>query len=114
LNWRNFEDLEKLSHASINDLLEIEGIGPNIAMAILDWFKRDPNIQLLEKLRKAGVWPVERKEKQKSEKQATLADKTFVITGTLESYSRDEIKDMIQELGGKVTDSGGKTRATCW
>jgi DNA ligase (NAD+) len=74
-------------------------------MAILDWFKREPNIQLLEKLHTAGVWPVELEERQKSEKQAILADKTFVITGTLEGYSRDEIKEMIQELGGKVTDS---------
>jgi DNA ligase (NAD+) len=104
----NFEDLEKLSHASMNDLLEIEGIGPNIAMAIVDWFRRDPNIQLLSKLHMAGVWPVERKEKKKSEKQLTLADKAFVITGTLKGYTRDEIKEMIQELGGKVTDSVSK------
>ena len=47
---RNFEDLDKLSRATITDLQKIEGVGPNIAMAIVDWFTRETNTKVLEKL----------------------------------------------------------------
>src|SRR4030042_6710336 len=55
----NFGALDKLSQATDNDLQEIEGVGPNIAMAIVDWFKRDTNIILLKKLRQVGGWSSE-------------------------------------------------------
>jgi DNA ligase (NAD+) len=103
----NFEDLEKLSRATINDLLNIEGIGPNIALAISDWFKRDQNIKLLEKLKKAGIWPVSQPLSRQSE-QLRFSDTTFVITGTIEGVSRDELKEIILKNGGILTDSVSK------
>lgn len=105
---RNFEDLEKLSRATVDDLLQIEGIGPNIAVAIVDWFSRDTNRKLLSKLRSAGVWPKEERVTQHAKAETKLSDQIFVITGTIEGYSRDELKDIIQQNGGKVTDSVSK------
>ncbi len=54
---RHFPDLAALSQASAEELQTIEGVGPNIAESIVDWFARDANRKLLEKLKKAGVWP---------------------------------------------------------
>jgi DNA ligase (NAD+) len=103
-----FEDLEKLSKATVDDLLTIEGIGPNIAMAITDWFTSETNRKLLEKLKKVGVWPIEKPVPQTLGTQAPLSDYTFVVTGSIEGYTRDELKEIIQSNGGKVTDSVSK------
>lgn len=104
----NYEDLEKLSRATIEQLQNIEGVGPNIAIGIVDWFKHEPNQTVLKKLRESGVWPVEKTATGQRSVQLRLSDQVFVITGTLPGYSRDEIKTIIQENGGKVTDSISK------
>ena len=104
---RAFHDLDSLAQAGLDDLQALEGIGPNIAQAIVDWFARPANRQVLEKLREAGVWPVE----QAAEVPAgglPLAGQTFVVTGTLEGFSRDEIKEFIEQHGGKVIGSVSK------
>ncbi len=102
-----FGTLDALQDASRERLQQIEGVGPNIAEAIVDWFSRKPNRRLLERLRKHGVWPVfSRKAAQPGAN--TLAGKTFVITGTLRKYSREQAKAMIENLGGKVTESVSK------
>ncbi|MFZ2096202.1 MAG: NAD-dependent DNA ligase LigA [Anaerolineales bacterium] len=104
----NFEDLGKLSHATIDDLQSIDGVGPNIAMAIVDWFRRETNQTLLEKLRHAGVWPIGQTIRTQTPEEIRFSDMIFVITGTLPGYTRDELKEIIQENGGKVTDSVSK------
>jgi len=101
---RYYPDLDALGEATPEALMEIEGVGPNIAEAIVDWFAQQKNRQLLEKLRARGVWPVaEIHEVDKSDQP--LAGMTFVITGTLPTYSRDEMKEVIQNAGGKVIGS---------
>jgi DNA ligase (NAD+) len=104
----HFEDLEKLSHATVSDLEEIEGVGPNIAMGIVDWFKRETNVKVLHKLHQAGVWPIEKPVTRQLTEKMRLYALTFVITGTLPGVTRDELKGLIQENGGKVTDSVSK------
>jgi DNA ligase (NAD+) len=104
----NFEDLDKLSRATVDDLMNIEGVGPNIAMAISDWFTRGTNQRLLEKLRRVGVWPVEKPTSKDDGTTLRLSETIFVITGTIEGFSRDELKEIIQQNGGKVTDSVSK------
>jgi len=104
----NFEDLYKLSLATIDDLQNIEGIGPNIALAIVDWFTRETNKRLLEKLKHVGVWPSEKSLPTQARTQMRFTDQVFVITGTLTGYTRDELKVIIQQYGGKVTDSVSK------
>ncbi len=108
-----YPDLDALGKASVDALMEIEGVGPNIAEAIVDWFAREKNRQLLEKLRARGVWPVaEIHEVDKSDQP--LAGMTFVITGTLPTYSRDEMKEIIQNAGGKVIGSVSKQNQLIW
>jgi DNA ligase (NAD+) len=55
----NFENLDELSRATVDDLQRIEGVGPEYCLAIVDWFSLDTNTKLLRKLRKAGVWPTQ-------------------------------------------------------
>ena len=105
---RNFLNLDELSKASIHDLQMIEGIGPNIAQAIVDWISRSANQQLLEKLRVVGVWPQSDFTSVSRKSPGLLNGLTFVITGTLTVFSRDEAKAFIEDHGGKVTDSISK------
>jgi DNA ligase (NAD+) len=105
---RNFSNLDALACASLLDLQAIEGVGPNIAQAIVDWFARSANQQLLEKLRKVGVWPESESRASDLEIPASLAGLTFVITGTLPVFSREEAKAFVEAHGGKVTDSVSK------
>jgi DNA ligase (NAD+) len=105
---RNYPDLDKLSQASLGELQQIEGIGPNIAQAIADWFARPANRSLLQKLQASGVWPIASRASGPTDMQPTLAGLTFVITGTLPSLSREDAKGLIEAAGGKVTDSVSK------
>lgn len=102
-----YADLSQLAQASSEELQRMEGMGPNTAQAIVDWFARPANQQVVQKLHQTGVWPVARPSSQKQGPQP-LSGKTFVVTGTLPGFTRDEVKVFIQSLGGKVTDSVSK------
>lgn len=102
-----FADLDALAQTGETDLQSIDGVGPNTAQAIVDWFARPANRQVLEKLRAAGVWPRSQSANAPQGPQP-FSGKTFVITGTLPGLSRDQAKELIQSLGGKVTDSVSK------
>jgi DNA ligase (NAD+) len=104
---QNYPDLDALALASAEDLQSIEGIGPNIAEAIGDWFTRPANQKVLEKLRAVGVWPVAQIEAVDTS-SLPLDGFTFVVTGTLANFTRTEIKAFIQSHGGKVTGSVSK------
>jgi len=105
---QSFPSLDLFSSAPAEDLQQVSGIGPNIAEAIVDWFARDGNHRLLEKLKRLGVWPV--KSRANNNKQSDLLrDRTFVVTGTLKGFSRDSIKEFIKVNGGKMTDSVSKS-----
>ena len=100
----HYHDLDELSKSTLEQLETIEGVGPNIAESIVDWFARPANQGVLAKLKQAGVWP--RAEiKPAADDAQVLAGMTFVVTGTLPNFSRDEVKGLIQRFGGKVTDS---------
>lgn len=101
---RVYPDLEALSRTTTDELQQIDGVGPNIAQAIVDWFARPANRHVLEKLRAAGVWPVAEQKAAPTGPQP-LTGQTFVITGTLPGFSRESAKEFIQLNGGKVTDS---------
>jgi DNA ligase (NAD+) len=100
-----FRDIDILSNITIAELQTVEGIGPNIAQAIVDWFRRERNKLVLEKLKKIGFWPVEEQTSIVDLYSQSLAGLTFVVTGTLPGFSRDEVKLYIENRGGKVTDS---------
>jgi DNA ligase (NAD+) len=103
-----FGDLDALAVATLEELEAIEGIGPNIAQAIVDWFMRPANRDVLAKLRAAGVWPTVDIEIEKNSSLLPLAGFTFVVTGTLSGFTRPEAKAFIQSQGGKVTGSVSK------
>jgi DNA ligase (NAD+) len=105
---KRFEDLDALANADAEDLESLEGIGPNISQAVVDWFARPANQQVLEKLRAAGVWPSAEKRAEAEGIPQTLDGITFVVTGTLPGFTRIEVREFIEAHGGKVTGSVSK------
>jgi len=101
----HFASLDKLAQANEAELLEVEEVGPRVAESILEFFAEPRNLKVMEKLRKAGL----QFEQAKVHKlKGNLAGKQFVLTGTLPHYSRDDVKKMIEEAGGRVTGSVSK------
>ncbi len=98
---QHFGSIEKLAQTEEEDLLQIEGIGPQVAQGILEYFQNDKNQKLLRELKKLGV------EALSPEKppETPLAGKTFVFTGGLEHLSREEAKALVTARGGKVSSS---------
>ncbi len=101
-----FPSIEAIQQASQEDLEAVEGVGPRIAESIVEWFKRPANLRLVEKFREAGLNL--QAEIVEAQGPQPLLDKTFVITGTLPTWSRDEAKAFIETHGGKVTGSVSK------
>ncbi|NOY99747.1 MAG: NAD-dependent DNA ligase LigA [Chloroflexi bacterium] len=102
---RHYPSLDELRRAAVEDLQAIEGIGPNVAQSIVDWFARPRNQQVLAKLKAAGVWPTGPLPVARRPSSAALNGLTFVVTGTLAGFTRQEAKEFIQAHGGKVTGS---------
>jgi len=102
---RHFGDLDPILDADEERLQEVEGIGPNVAAEIHSFFHQKHNREVIEKLVKAGM----RWEKLVVDRKAQpLAGKTFVLTGTLATLTRDEAKEKLVELGARVAGSVSK------
>lgn len=99
---KEFGSIDVLRQADEEELTAIREIGPRIAQSVVEFFKEKNNIELVERLKKAGL---QLESKQPEQHKKTLEGKTFVVTGTLDSYTRDEVKSLIESLGGKVTSS---------
>jgi DNA ligase (NAD+) len=100
----HFGSMDALMNAKEEELLEVNEVGPRIAESIAEFFQEPKNRELVERLRKAGLTFAGKKK----ERGTKLAGKTFVLTGTLAHYSRDEAKKLIEDAGGKVTGSVSK------
>jgi DNA ligase (NAD+) len=96
--------LDHLQDMSEEELVALEGIGPTIAHSIATFFDQPRNLEVIDKLRAAGVTTTEAVRK----KEGPLLGKTFVLTGSLGDFSRDEATRAIEERGGKVTSSVSK------
>lgn len=95
-------DLERIKHATLEELDEVEGIGEVIATSFVDYFQDSRKIQAFDHLMKE----LELEEIPVNKESQVLSDKNFVITGSLEHFkNRDEIKELIEQQGGKVTAS---------
>jgi len=106
---RYYPTLDKFKKASLEELIEINEIGPKIAESIILFFKEKGNLAIIEKLRRAGLNFGQEEEKTREEKGAQiLAEKQFVLTGTLKDFTRSQAKETIIELGGRVTGSVSK------
>ncbi len=100
---RTIEDfLHKMEAAEVDELNEIEGVGETVAQAVYDYFHDKKNFELWMKLEKLGVTL---KRPEKREEKIGVSGKTFVLTGTMETMSRDEAKALIKKQGGKVSGS---------
>jgi DNA ligase (NAD+) len=89
---------------SLAQLQEVEEVGPRIAESIREFFEEPKNRELIERLRQAGLTFTG----QKKQRGTQLAGKTFVLTGTMARYTRDQAKKMIEDAGGKVSGSVSK------
>lgn len=97
-----FESIENLSHVTIDQLESVDGIGKVVAESVIAWFADEDNLALLNKFNELGVVPYYEK------KAGKLVGQNFVVTGTLETMSRDEAADKIRALGGTFQTSVAK------
>jgi DNA ligase (NAD+) len=100
-----YRTFDALMQANTDDIEDIEGIGPIIAQNIVDWFADDFHQEVIDKMRRAGV---NMEAEEQAQASSTLEDKTFVLTGTLPTMTRDEASDLIKSHGGRVTSSVSK------
>lgn len=103
----HFRSIDRLAEASVQELDDIHEIGASVAESVYAWFRDPRNIDVLERLKAAGV-----KTETDSTSTAVLDErfvgKTFVLTGKLENYTRDEAANLIEERGGRVASSVSK------
>jgi DNA ligase (NAD+) len=100
----HFGSMEAFESAGVEELQDVNEVGPRIAESIVEFFSIAANRKLVERLREAGLTLTG----QRKRRGTKLAGKTFVLTGTLGHFTRDEAKKMIEDAGGKVTGSVSK------
>jgi DNA ligase (NAD+) len=100
----HFGSMEALQQARVEELQNVDEVGPRIAESIAEFFSIPANRKLVERLREAKLTLTG----EKKQRGTKLTGKTFVLTGTLPRFTRDEAKKMIEDAGGKVTGSVSK------
>jgi DNA ligase (NAD+) len=100
----HFGSMEALEQATVEELQNVDEVGPRIAESIAEFFSIPANRKLVDRLRQAKLTL----SGEKKQRGTRLAGKTFVLTGTLPRFTRDEAKKMIEDAGGKVTGSVSK------
>ncbi len=93
----HFPSLEALSNATYEELIQIPEIGPRIAQSIVDFFRNEENRKLIQELKELGV-----KTEAEKPKEGPLSGKTFVFTGALSAFTREEARRLVESLGGRV------------
>ena len=99
----NFNTIEQLIAATETDLQSLQGIGPQIAESVVRFFAEEHNLRIVNRLKTAGVQMLEKKKRVRTSQQ--FFDKSFVLTGTLTTMTREEAKQKIESRGGKVVSS---------
>jgi DNA ligase (NAD+) len=100
---RHFGTVERLAAATQEEVMACEGIGPERAEAIAEWFRDEDNQRLV-----AELWPLLDVQEEEPPPEGPLTGKQYVITGTLEQFTREEAKEALEALGAKVSDSVSK------
>ena len=104
---RHFRTIDAMQAASIEQLSSVSDVGAVIAQSVFDFLHSEEGKQIIEQLKDAGVVLEESGEEEVGD--GLFTGKTFVVTGTLSKYSRDEIHEMIEKLGGKTSSSVSKS-----
>ena len=94
-------NIDKLMNMSVEELMEIDGVGDKGAKAVYDFFRDSENLQLIEVLRGYGLQFAQEVKEEQSSEERIFEGKTFLFTGTLKNFKREEIKEEIEKLGGK-------------
>ncbi|RRO16298.1 NAD-dependent DNA ligase LigA [Saccharopolyspora rhizosphaerae] len=105
---REFATLERVEHASEEELANTDGVGPTIATAVREWFAVDWHREIVRKWREAGVRMADERDESIPR---TLEGMSIVVTGTLQQYSRDDAKEQIMTRGGRAAGSVSKKTA---
>ncbi|QQS33933.1 MAG: NAD-dependent DNA ligase LigA [Acidobacteriota bacterium] len=103
----NFRSIDRIAHASADELDDIPEIGLAVAESVHTWFRDPKNLELIERLKAAGV-ETEMDEASTAALDERFVGKTFVLTGKLENYTRDEAAKLIEERGGRISSSVSK------
>ncbi len=101
---QHFQRLDDFFHLSEEALMEVQGIGPEVAASVHQFFGDKNNRESIARLKKAGVKVIEPQTKEKGK----LAGKTFVFTGALKTFERDEARNLVESLGGTTASSVSK------
>ena len=104
---KKYQNIDNIINASIDELKEVKDIGPTIAENIYEYFHNEKNIEIVNKLKELGVNTNYINDSTREENDEFI-DKTFVLTGSLSSITRDDASKIIEELGGKVSSSVSK------
>jgi DNA ligase (NAD+) len=99
----HFGTMDAIAQASIEELQEVEGIGPEVATSVYNWFRSAAGKKTIAELKAVGVNMTQPRRRAAAE--LPLSGKTLVVTGTLEKYTRSQVENLIRELGGKVGSS---------
>ena len=102
---KQYNNIDNLSEATVEMLSEVEEIGPIVANSIKEFFEQQQTKDLIFRLKQSGVNTERKKEENQDER---FAGKTFVLTGSLEKYSREEASNIIEKFGGKTSSSVSK------
>ena len=102
---KKFNTIDNLSKASVEELSEIEDVGTIVANSIKEFFEQEQTKDLILRLKQAGVNTVRIKDEEEDNR---FEGKTFVLTGSLEKYSREEASNIIEKFGGKTSNSVSK------
>ncbi len=104
---KKYRTMDNLMNANYEELTNIDDIGPILAESICSYFKDENNISLISELKTIGLNMDYQGEEEKYDER--ISGKKFVITGTIENYSREELKALIESYGGKTSDSVSKS-----
>jgi DNA ligase (NAD+) len=103
----HYRDIDKLAAASVEELDAIHEIGLTVAISVFEWFRNPRHLDLINRLKAAGV-KTEADGASRANFDERFVGKTFVLTGKLENYTRDEAAKLIEDRGGRISSSVSK------
>ena len=104
----HFDDLDAIGKVTREDLQELDDVGPIVAQSLYDYFQSDEARTMSERFKEAGFWPKGGQALDKGDKDAPLAGKVFIFTGSMPNMTRDQAQALVEERGGRAVKSISK------
>tara|TARA_Y100000739_G_C20574608_1_gene449584 strand:+ start:250 stop:1224 length:975 start_codon:yes stop_codon:yes gene_type:complete len=105
---KSFKNIDNLKNATLDELIEVDEIGVKIAESIQEYFSQDKNVELINRLKEAGVKFAVEEPKEEADLEKVLEGMSIVVSGVFKQFTRDELKKVIERLGGKNVGSISK------